>query len=1257
MGFQSRLAEQGYGRLRRSVAAFLLCAAAMLAGLLPPYPACAQSYTWVGASTDYNAAANWSNPPAGAPPVGFGQSAIFSNSGLASVNVTAGPILPDSWTFNANAQSYLIGGADLQFGLAGASSGIFNNANTGVTISISNDIIEVVAGAAQVQQLGNSTLVLSGINSDYSGGTLISAGTVRAINTNSVGSGAVTLNGGTFQAPGLIINNDFNINTPGGTVDDQGTVLALAGNISNGNGGTGVLQLIDSTNTFGSEVVLSGTNNTYTGGTYVLNTTVQVNNNSSVGTGTVTLDNAEFLAEGSLNLTFTNNFKINNSINGSAIDAFGTTLTIAGNISDGNGPGKLTVLDSIGGGALVLLGNNTYTGGTFICSCGTLQLGDATHTASIVGAVDNEGVLNIVNANTSGIISILNDGGLTKFRNTTSASQIQITNQFGGETDFFGHSTAANATIMNTLGGLTTFGNFATAGNASITNDSSGETDFKGNSTAANATISNTNGGNTTFLNASTAGNANISNQSATTVFGRFGGNDTSTAGQATITNDNGVTIFLAKTNAGTATITNINGGGVIFEAHASAASATITNSSGSETVFNAFTTAANATIITNNDGATFFFDNSTGGTAQFITNGTGIVDFSGSSGPNGDGRITAGSIAGSGTYDIGVGNTLVVGGNNLSTTVSGIIADSCGCSPGSGSLEKVGAGTLILSGANTYTGTTAVNGGVLQVDGSIASSSQVTVNAGGTLAGAGTVSNTTIASGGIFAPGDATPGGFINVAGNLAFQSGALYFVQLNSTTSSFANVTGTAALNGQVAASFAPGSFVMKQYMILSAAGGVSGGFAGVATAPGGLVGSLSYDPTHAYLNFALNFAAKYALNVNQQNVATTLGNFFNANGGIPLSFASLTPAGLTQASGELATGSQQATFDAMSQFLALLTDPFTAGRNSAGGGAGATPFAEEGDASAYAASKSSTARDAFAKIPTKADVARNDLFDTRWNVWGAAYGGGSDTSGNAALGSNSANARAFGFVAGADYQISPSTLAGFALAGGGTSFGVSSFGSGRSDLFQAGAFVRHTVGPAYITAAAAYGWQDVTTNRTVSIAGIDQLRAEFNANAYSGRLEGGYRFATPWMGVTPYAAGQFTTYSLPAYAEQAISGANTFALNYAAKDVTASRSELGVRTDRSFAVPNGILTLRGRFAWAHDFDTDRDVTALFQTLPGTSFVVNGAAQAHDSALTTASAEMKWRNGISLAGTFEGQFSDVTNSYAGKGVVRYSW
>jgi uncharacterized protein with beta-barrel porin domain len=146
-------------------------------------------------------------------------------------------------------------------------------------------------------------------------------------------------------------------------------------------------------------------------------------------------------------------------------------------------------------------------------------------------------------------------------------------------------------------------------------------------------------------------------------------------------------------------------------------------------------------------------------------------------------------------------------------------------------------------------------------------------------------------------------------------------------------------------------------------------------------------------------------------------------------------------------------------------------------------------------------------------------------------------------------------------------------------------------------------------------------------------------------------------PWMGVTPYAAAQFTTFDLPAYAEQAIVGSNTFALAYGAKDVTASRSELGIRTDKSYAMQNAILTLRGRAAWAHDFDPDRNIGATFQTLPGASFVVNGATQARDAALTTASAEVKWLNGFSLAGTFEGEFSNVTRSYAGKGVVRYQW
>jgi len=168
---------------------------------------------------------------------------------------------------------------------------------------------------------------------------------------------------------------------------------------------------------------------------------------------------------------------------------------------------------------------------------------------------------------------------------------------------------------------------------------------------------------------------------------------------------------------------------------------------------------------------------------------------------------------------------------------------------------------------------------------------------------------------------------------------------------------------------------------------------------------------------------------------------------------------------------------------------------------------------------------------------------------------------------------------------------------------------------------------------------------------------LRARFNANAFSGRLEGGYRFATAWMGVTPYAAAQFTTFDLPAYAEQAISGASTFALAYGSQSVTDTRGELGIRADKSFALPDSILTLRGRLGWAHDFDPDRSIAATFQTLPGASFTVNGAAQASDAALTTVSAELKWTSNWSAAATFEGEFSNVTRSYAGKGLVRYTW
>jgi autotransporter-associated beta strand protein len=892
------------------------------------------------------------------------------------------------------------------------------------------------------------------------------------------------------------------------------------------------------------------------------------------------------------------------------------STTVNGTIEDGGTfGGSGASLVKIGNGTLTLSGINTYSGGT------------ALNGGALAVSADNN-----LGAAAGGLAF---DGGTLQFNAGFTTNRAITLNAGGGTFDTSAATSSALGGTISGTGGLTKTG--AGALTLLSTNNYTGGTTINGGILFL---------GDATHM-ASIVGSItnNVTNAVGLQIL------NADMSGVTTITN-NGFAAFFNATTAGTAIITNP--GTLSFANSSSADRATITNN-GSLQFFNA-STAGNATIITNSPGTTAFVANSTGGLARFVTNAGGIVDISGLTSTG----MTAGSIEGAGNYRLG-SKSLTVGGNNLSTEVSGVIQSGTG-----GSLVKVGTGTLTLSGTNTYTGATTVNAGTLIVNGSIASS-PVTVNAGAMLAGTGTVGATTIMSGGTFAPGNSP--GTMTVQGNLAFQSGALYLVQVTPSIASSANVVagGSATLAGTVQAAFASSSYVTRTYTILSAAGGLGGTtFNALTTSnlPAGFSANLSYTASDVILNLTANLGAgpsalgASGLSINQNNVASSLNNFFNSGGALPPNFVTIFGLtggtlgnALTALSGEAATGAQQTAFQMGNQFLGLMLDPFVDGRSGVGGAGGpALGFAPQQEALPDGIAL------AYSKV-LKAPAMPAATFEQRWSAWGGAYGGGNKTSGDpAVLGSHDLTATTAGFAGGLDYRITPNSVVGFALAGGGTNWSLSQgLGGGRSDAFQAGVYGATRWGAAYLAGAFAYTNHWMSTDRLSFAA--DHLTASFNAQSYGGRVEGGYRIATWYGGVTPYAAIQAQSFHTPGYSEVDGSGLG-YGLAYNARTGTDTRSELGARFDRVLALySNAVLSLRGRLAWAHDWVSDPTLAALFQTLPGASFVVNGALPVKDSALVSAGAEYRLANGVTLLAKFDSEFASRSSTYAGTGTVRYAW
>jgi uncharacterized protein with beta-barrel porin domain len=796
---------------------------------------------------------------------------------------------------------------------------------------------------------------------------------------------------------------------------------------------------------------------------------------------------------------------------------------------------------------------------------------------------------------------------------------------------------------------------------------------------------------NTSDITGGNGGNGGISNNGGSGGGGGTGGVGVLFSGSAATFTNSG-TIVGGNGGIGGTTNNGGNGGnggaggvGVLF----SGSAATFTNSG---TIV-----GGNGGIggTTNNGG--IFGSNGAGGAGIVGTGLTIINNGTISGGLSGDGVTRANAITFTGGTNVlelqagynitgnvvafSAADTLRLGGTSNASFDVSVIATQY---QNFGIFQKTGSSSWTLTGTTTAVTPWAINAGTLMVNGSIANSA-VTVNSGGTLAGTGTVGATTINSGGTFAPGNSP--GTMTVTGNLAFQSGALYVVQVNPATASNTNVSGSASLAGTVGAIFAPGTYMVRSYPILTAGGGLTGTFNALATLglPPDFQTSVSYTANTALLNLRAQLVPEPTpptpsppippvpglpplpeqpsaqplpiFTVNQLNVGHAIDNFFNNGGALPPTFVSLfnltgnnLTTALDQLSGEAATGAQKVAFQLTDQFLNLMLDPFVDGRSGVGGADHpALGFAPEREtmppdiALAYAS---------VFKAPPKAAP----VYEPRLTLWGAGFGGSNRTSGDlAVIGSHDLSARTAGGAAGLDYRLTPDTVVGFAFAGAGTDWSLSQgLGGGKSDAFQAGLYGATKSGPAYLAAAFGFTNHWMSTDR---FAVGDHLTANFNAQSYGGRLEGGYRFGMPYGGITPYAAIQAQNFHTPGYTETGLIPSG-FALAFGSRDATDTRSELGARFDRLLAVyTNAVLALRGRVAWAHDWVSDPTLTPVFQTLPGASFIVNGATLAKNSALTSAGAELRLANGVSLLAKFDGEFASHSSTYAGTGTFRYRW
>jgi autotransporter-associated beta strand protein len=255
---------------------------------------------------------------------------------------------------------------DAEFGKAGGGLDV----DSGTTLTMSGTL----SGDGSMVKEGDGTLVLSGDNS-YSGGSVLMGGTTQISGNDNLGSGAVVINGGTLESTAdATLNNEVALGdkaSAGGIDVDSGTTLTLTGEV----GGDALVKNGDGT------LVLTG-NNVYSGGTQLNAGTLELGNSGAAGSGTISADGGALSLDDGVKAG--NDIVLEQTLDTSVGAADATALEY-GTISGAGG------LDKSGDGTLVLVGDNTYSGGTTI-SGGMLVAGNDQAFGTGAVTVDSGGI-------------------------------------------------------------------------------------------------------------------------------------------------------------------------------------------------------------------------------------------------------------------------------------------------------------------------------------------------------------------------------------------------------------------------------------------------------------------------------------------------------------------------------------------------------------------------------------------------------------------------------------------------------------------------------------------------------------------------------------------------------------------------------------------------------------------------------------------------------------------------------------------------